>query len=340
MASLDFDGFCRALNLGAAGGILSSQRAGVVDGIRVEASLDGTQSRTRGVRITAFLPHATDLRLEVNLAGALSSGSGSFETGDAAFDGIFHVRAAAREERNVARVLDAGVRGALCGLASVGEPRLDDAKVTSSVRMDSSSSDDWMTLVRGAVAVARQIGTRITTLEPPRIAIESGHAEAIAQIAQARGMAMTPNALALNGSFATTSLALAARWHSEPEGLTVRARFHEPIGVGLALRTASFADRVKASLGIGDLVVGDAAFDRAWTIRARDESEARAVLHSEARSHLDRLAATGLSFELGDDGLNGSAHHGFAPDALARIVDLIDGLRAVLRPAEGSRPYR
>lgn len=91
------------------------------------------------------------------------------------------------------------------------------------------------------------------------------------------------------------------------------ARFHEAVGAGLRVEPAGLSDRLKDIVGLGDLRLGDAAFDAAWRVRA----------------------AT-----LDDAGVDGRGDLPSDPGCVPEVLRLVVGLRDALRQRVSRGAYR
>ena len=86
----------------------------------------------------------------------------------------------------------------------------------------------------------------------------------------------------------------------------IGTRFPTPLRAGLVLSTAGLLDSLAAIVGITDLEIGDAPFDAAFAIKARDPERARAVLVPAAREALRALPG---NIELTDESLSTKFSH-------------------------------
>lgn len=339
-----------ALGLGVERSLLTTRRAGAVGGVAVSLERLAARSGDADVVVVARPPRCPDLGLHVRGA-SLSLFDRRMETGDATFDGIFTAHAPASEEEAARGLLARSVRRVLQRLAGVGWPTLTDDAVVLRFSLPATTVDEVTARVRWCVECALAVAERAATLDAPHPLRHSGVAAAFEAAARERGMAFERNAMRAEGAAGRGLLSV--RWRARAPvavdhfavaqakpGWRARLRFDEPLGVGLTAHPATFGERVKAAIGARDLRVGDADFDRAWTLAARDEAGATAMLHAGARRVLTGLAALGLEVALDDEGVAFEGALPAGPEAVLRAMELLDGARDALRPAMGVGPYR
>lgn len=350
-AALTLDRACEALGLRVERSFLSVLREGVLDGVALSLTVLGRQDGDVGAVIVARPPRRPDIGLHVRGASAFPSLRRKVDTGDATFDGVFVTHVPASEEEAARRLLARSVTRVLHRLAGVGWPVLTDEALVFRSLMDACTVDEVTARIRWCVECALAVAEGAAALDAPHPLQRTGVAAAFEAAARARGMAFERNTLRAEGAVGRGHLAVRCRTRApmavnhfvppeERVGWRARLRFDEPLGVGLTLHPASLADRVKSAVGLRDLQTGDADFDRAWTIAARDEAGATVMLHAGARRVLTGLAGLGLEVALDDEGvaLEGALPAG--PEAVVRAMELLDGARDALRPAMGVGPYR
>lgn len=322
---------------------------GVRDGVPVDVAWQrGGQYAT--MRVIARLAHPVDLGLDVHLSGI--SDWPQIVTGHGDFDGIFSFYVAKEERALASGLLDDAARGALQALAVAGYPTLDDGAVHFAFDSASSTFAEFAGHVDRCVEAARSIDARAAMLPVPNALRGLEFVDALLVAAKDLGFDVRHNALTLSGETASARLEMRLRanhaWLRDgvgastlaTAGCALRVTFHEPLAMALRLEPATAGDRMRELVGLGDVHLGDDAFDRAWTLRTDHAEGARAALRGEAREALDRLAALGVALTLTEVGLTGSAALPTSPDAGPEILRLVDGLREQLRPRVAAGPYR
>lgn len=120
----------------------------------------------------------------------------------------------------------------------------------------------------------------------------------------------------------------------------VTMRLEEPLGTGIAIRPATLEERLWSIFAADDVQIGDAPFDRAFTIAARDPELAAMVLDASVREQLMKLRKEG-DLHLADGGMTlRTTHHQDVPEALELMRGILDGVRQNARDAGRRGPYR
>lgn len=315
-------------------------RSGRLDGVHIEVRRPPSDNNAV-FEILARLDHPIDVGLDVGIAGSLATSP--HPTGDPAFDGIFVAQVAPDESAHVPALLAEPVRAALQALAVAGYPRVDDGAVRFHFDGMTAGLDEFSRHVNRCVEIVRSLAACADTLPAPRGLVERGLVDPLLDAARRMGLAVRRNALTLAGD--TASGRFLMRWNARSTrvaaaGYTLEVRFHEPLTAGLRVEPATAGDRLRELVGLGDVHLGDDAFDRAWTVRARDVDAARDALNTAARDALDRMARAGLELTLTDEGLTGHSGIPASPDAATEVLRLADELRERLRPRVAEGPYR
>jgi len=346
----EIPGACDALGLTRGPGY-AFRATGLLDGAHVAAQELTRRGGENDLALFAWLPRPTDLGWQVVQGGIFTLAGDAVRIGDAAFDGVIDVFAGDPEAARA--LLGDEVRAALLRMVRVGSPTLTDDVVGFYTTSFALGAAEFTARLRWCVEAAHALDRRAAALPTPAALDVDGVAARFVEDARARGMSLRGNALCAEGALPT--LALQARLRSvaavdvpalqgilaaATAGYRVRARFHEPLGVGLTLRPAGVMDRVKELVGRGDLRLDDAGFDRAWTVAASDPDGARAMLHEGARAHLTRLTDAGLRFTLDDQGIEGYGALPRSPEVLPQVLWLLDALRDALRPRARGGAYR
>lgn len=79
-------------------------------------------------------------------------------------------------------------------------------------------------------------------------------------------------------------------------------RYPNPLGMGLLIRRGNVPGVLKF-LGMQDIDVGDAAFDKAFIVKGTNEPLVRQVVHAQMRAELMGLAGRGATVTVLDDRL-------------------------------------
>lgn len=334
------------------GGGSASERVGVVDGVAVRLRRLTSQRSDLDLVIEARPAHGLDLGLWVRQAGPSLAGAANVETGDAAFDGVCQVTTAPGGAHAARALLDAETRSALTRMLVAGRPEITDDVVALNLSAHFLTADALMAKVRECVRIARSVDALGERLSPPS-GIGAARAAAFADACRELGLGYRAHPLSAGGD--TPDSALWVRWRSHPversfalagdgevetPGYRVAARFHRPLGVGLRVEPAGLSDRLKDLVGLGDLRLGDAAFDAAWRVRATSEDGARAMLGDVARAKLQRLRALGVHLKLDDSGLDGLGALPADPGCVPEVLRLVTDLRGALRPWTSQGAYR
>ncbi len=338
-----------ALGLRRLGG-LGTERAGVVDGVAVRLrGLIGRRSDL-DLAIEARPAHGLDLGLWVRQAGLVVGGPPPLDTGHAAFDGVCEVNVGEGAADAARALLDDATRSTLLAMLSSGRPEITDEVVTFHLSSVYLTAETLTARLRECVAIAHTVDALGARLSPPAV-IPAEHAAAFVGACREHGLGYRAHPLSAWGD--TNESAVWARWRShpvagllatddntEPVGYRVVARFHEPLGVGLRVEPAGLADRLKDLVGIGDLSLGDHAFDAAWRVRATSAEAATGLLHEGARAQLQRLRALGLRLTLDDAGVKGHGELPGDPGVVPEVLRLVVDLRGALRQHVSRGAYR
>lgn len=327
-------------------------RVGVVDG--VEVRLRGLLGRRSDLDllVEARPVYGLDLGLWVRQAGLTIGGPEGIDTGDAGFDGVCQATTAPGGAEAARALLDDATRRTLSGMLVAGRPEITDDVVALNLSAVHLTAEVLDARVRECVRIARAVDALGERLPPPA-GVGAEHAAAFADACREHGLGYRAHPLSAGGD--TQESAVWVRWRScpversfvsaiggavEPVGYRVVARFHEPLGVGLRVEPADLSDRLKELVGMGDLSLGDGAFDAAWRVSATSEDGARAMLGEGARAKLERLRALGLRLTLDDAGLDGQGDLPSDPGCVPEVLRLVVDLRGALRPWTSQGAYR
>jgi len=332
--------------VGAAG----LERAGVVDGVAVRLREVPGRRSDLDLVVEARPAHGLDLGLWVRQAGLTVGGAEGLSTGDAVFDGVCKTTTAPGGAEAARTLLDDTTRRTLSGMLVVGRPEVTDEVVALNLSAVHLTADVLAARVRDCVSIARAVDALGEGLPSPA-GITAAHALAFMDACREHGIAYRAHPLSAGGD--TPESAVRVRWRScpvegslasnegiETVGYRVVARFHEALGVGLRVEPAGIADRLKDLVGIGDLSLGNAAFDAAWRVRATIPDAAMGLLHEGARAQLQRLRALGAWLTLDDAGVDGRGVIPDDPGVVPEVLRLIVDLRGVLRQRVGRGAYR
>lgn len=331
-------------------GALATEREGVVDGVTVRLrGLIGRRSDLDLV-IEARPSHGLDLGLWVRQAGLIVGGPPGLDTGDAAFDGVCEVTVGEGAADAAHALLDDTTRSTLLTMLSSGRPEITDEVVAFNLSSVYLTAATLTARVRECVRIARAVDALGARLSAPA-AIPVGHAAAFVDACREHGIGCRAHPLSAWGD--THESAVWVRWRSrpvegslasnegaEPVGYRVVARFHEALGAGLRVEPAGLADRLKDLVGMGDLSLGDDAFDAAWRVRATSPDDAMGLLHEGARAQLQRLRALGAWLTLDDAGIDGRGVIPDDPSVVPEVLRLVVDLRGVLRQRVSRGAYR
>lgn len=340
-----------ALGLRSTGG-LTAEYEGLVDGLRVRLRGAWNRQSDLDLIVEAFPAFGLDLGLWVRQAGLFLGGPANVETGHAAFDGVMQVSVAEGEEAAGRSLVDESIRAALQGLLVVGRPEVTDTLVALNLSSLHLASDALLARVRDCVRIARAVDALGARLPPPT-ALAPGVAAAFEAACAEHGLGY--RAHPMTGTGETRDAAVSVAWRAratawsagtpvlhdgDRTGFRLALRFHEPLGAGLRVEPAGLGDRLKGLIGLGDVEFGDAGFDRAWRVEAKDARAAEELLTEAARSRLGGLRALGLTLTLHDGGLDGSGALPTDPAGVPEAIRLAVGLREAMRPSTARGAYR
>lgn len=109
----------------------------------------------------------------------------------------------------------------------------------------------------------------------------------------------------------------------------VESSWSPSLGAGLSVSSAGLLDRIGELVGVHDTQLGDAAFDDAFRVRARDPERAKQILRPEVRA-----ALTGLEgdVKLHDEGVSVRvSHRDESVDLLTRLCRSVARLASIVR---------
>jgi hypothetical protein len=335
----------RAVN--AINGGFSGELSGVAISLITNAN-----GRSGESLLSATIVPGTDLGLRVRQATGMFDSASSFSV-DAEFDGIFQRECDPRDAESARKVLGADVRDALMVLARYGSCALHDDQVRCALLVSMLSGPEFDSALRACVQVATAVDAARRTLAPPAALRHGGVDEGLTRALDGHRVSISSHPFCAVGALDEDAFSLRFVTHfsgraggdpllgaSATPGYDVSITFAEPLAGGLRVRPSSWLDRAQSALGIGDLALGDAPFDRAWTVEAQDERAARAQLNARARELLQQLGALGLACSLDARGLSGrGAMLRSAEDAFA-LVTTLAALRGALRGTVAQGPYR
>lgn len=330
---------------------LFSAARGTVDGIPVTLT-NRSQGSEHGFVIEAYAREGADVGLKCRLQGGLVDGAGTCGIDDSVFNGIWHTECAGGEEPTARHLLSPAVRGELMTIARLGTGTLFDDSVRCVVERN-AAAPEVIGALRACVDAMRALDEAASSADAPGYLLSLGFADAAREVATERSLRLVMHPLRAEGALGDDHVVLKFRAHFRtrrghdalaPElgspGYWLAVRFREPLGAGLTTRPANWVDRAQSAVGIKDLQVGDAAFDRAWRIEARDESRALALLNPAARAVLTDLVALGGAPTLTDELLVYQSRLPESPSTVARVLSRVASLRAALRARAAETPYR
>lgn len=330
---------------------VSTDRRGVVDGVAVRVRSAFARRGDLDLVVEARAEHGLDLGFWARQALPFG-GDASIPTGDARFDGVFSVGAAAGHEDLARAILDDALRAALTRLVNVGSPAVSDEGVAVSISSVHLTADALRASVDDCVRVALALDRAGASLPAPNT-FPPEWSGAFADACRELGLSHRAHPMTAVG--VCRGVWLRARWRTralpwtlgalaldgaETIGYRLSARFERPLDADLRAEPAGLADRLKDLVGLGDLSLGDPDFDRAWRVRASDPALAAEVLNPTARARLRELWGLGLRFTLDDRGVDGRGDPPTAPHQLPEVLRRVVTLRDALRPSTASGPYR
>ncbi len=172
--------------------------------------------------------------------------------------------------------------------------------------------------------------------------------EAWTEVARARALTFHPDAMTIRGESAaarvsmgieTRLAALAVEESFAPFSTYLSASFTKPVGLNLRVEKAGVFNRLAEVFGT-DIVVGDNAFDRAFSVSGSNEANVRERLRPAA-SALVEAHAHAAELTLDDGGIfmlipEVAKTPGQVSSALDLLTAIVDGLRII--PVQS--PYR
>lgn len=329
-----------------------STRVGVYDGVQVYLA-QFYAGRERLYSMTARAPFGADLDLRLEHSGFFLEGSRTFTIESAQLASICQWDCAPGDASIAGTLFDSHVCDDLLTIARLSTVSVRDDGVRAIYR-GFESADVQIALARAAVSAVKGLDARLLVAPTPTPLRAEGVAEALLATASEMGLFARAHPLTLWGPASGDELVVryvgnvGRRFFSdgpfgvaEPDaGAYARVRFAEPLGVGLRLRSATWLDRAQSAVGLKDLQVGDAAFDRAWRIDATDEAGARALLTPSFRKTVDELATLRFEIEITDQGLTARAPLARNATEGTRALRLLAAVRSAMRTPLTLGPYR
>lgn len=331
---------------------------GVVDGMTVR--FDPSGDRTKNLVVSALRHRVSDIGLDVKPSGMIL-GARRFETEDPAFDGLFSRSCEPGDETLARAICDGAVRQALTALAAMGEVTLDDDRVTTVVSLPALSVDELERVVRTAVAAARAADRATKGLSASKEIAARGIDEALRSIAASNDLMALAHPATLAGTtrhgdhldvriFCADRRLRAWTVSSRPaRGLHANVVWAEPLARSLRVRRSSAFDRAQSLVGLGDVQLGDAPFDRAWTLQmqfdgrgeaSRASELLRAQLNDEVRRLLMGSIELGVELSLDDRGLVATGPFPSSSANVEALARLLIALGPALRARGSDGPYR
>lgn len=313
---------------------------GVLRGLPVELR-EAPRGETAAIGIFIRRQDGSDLDLDARPARGIFDGD-TTPTGSRAFDDVFVVHVAPEEREFVPATMSAGVRAGFAALAVGGYPHLHDDHFRVHAVTIPKTPPELDTLLARCVDVVLEADAAAAMLPSPKPLRHDGIADALLEHARSMNLSVRANPLVVEGAVDGAHLILQCRAYGShaSRGCRLHVRFREPLGVGLDARRASAFDRAKELIGLGDIHTGDADFDRAWTLRARDPDGLRAMCGDEARRVLSQLAEGSIAVTLDDDTLIARYPLPTSLHTLPRLLTRAAELRSVLRGSASVGPYR
>jgi hypothetical protein len=179
--------------------------------------------------------------------------------------------------------------------------------------------------VRGAVKIVDLMDDARANLDAPHRLL--AHAEALRDLAAARSLGFAPSPLRVWGDLEGRALRLGSRRTGKRKyHLFARAELDGDLGIGLSVRRQGLLDDVSVFLGAQDVLVGDAAFDKRFLIKA-DPARAERVaglLDAEVRAALLAMDARCGAVKVSDQAVTVSPIGiGKPPEELRWLVDTL-----------------
>lgn len=290
--------------------------SGEIDGqhVRVDASWQGYRDRSHIVMQSALRP---DLDLGLHVRRTLLSLGTGLPIAYPGFDAEHHV--SADEPERAQLLLDDHVCKTITAVADLGcDIDLDDTR--ASVRQVLGFSEIRPT-IHALTRVTAVVSERLRELSAAGPLEEA--ASAWQRYAAREHLQFSASPLVMEGKLASARTRRLGRLRYVTD---VAVRLEEPLELGIALRPARRIELLWEIFAGADLQVGDAAFDRAFTIAARDATTASVVFDAEVRREILALREEG-EIHLGDHGMSLRTEHAedvpAAMDALRRILDRV-----------------
>jgi len=273
-------------------------------------------------------------------------GAQDVAVGDAAFDPAYVVKA--DEPPRAQRLLDSELRRFLVDLAANDAGmRLGDAGGYMERRgaISDEASIEW--LLRTVALAARRMHEARQSV-PPAAAL-APHRAAWMEYARAAGMTGMDTPLCIWGRMSEDAAvsAYAVRVGEGQHRLEVLVRFDAPLGLGLLVRPTKTLDGIASFFGGQDHSLGDAAFDRAFVVKAPSADRLARILDAEVRKGLVELAAHAIAVQVQDEGVTvRAASFPADPAEVPRLVAQVRGVarsiqvNATRHEGAGIGPYR
>jgi hypothetical protein len=236
----------------------------------------------------------------------------------------------ADEHARVVDLFDEAVKRELVALhARSFDVKLTDQGASISRIQDGAIDAAWIvSALRGAAAMTAHLDEARSKVRPP--ASLAHLADPLRSFALRQGFSFARTPLAIDATIEGRSLRIASvRAGRKRHHLAARADFEAELGIGLAVRRQGLLDGLRTLLGGQDILVGDAAFDARFLIRADADKAERvaALLDHEARAAL--LALDGEVGEVAIDD-RGITVDPIPPDRDAeKVIRMIDTLAEV-----------
>lgn len=302
--------------------------SGELDGqpVAVEAIVGRDRNH---VVMSAPIAPALDLGLRVRRV-TVSLGLG-LSTGSEGFDAEHDVRG--DEPDRVRALLDAGVRGRIEAIAQLGGSlEVDDARAMVVQALGFLEVEETL---RALTALVRALRERHAAIAP---AGPLSHAAVVwGAHALRHGLTSSASPLCLSGPGLS---ATTARTGEHDYLSTVRVTAEPPLAASVSLRPAGLLEPLWELVKGRDVQVGDASFDRAFTIAADDADAARALLGPEVRPMLMALRRLGLVHLRDSTLVLETRRWAEVPAAIDEMRATLDAAARSLRAKERSGPYR
>jgi hypothetical protein len=335
------EGLGLAVRDGAASGTIDGRRVSL--GFELTGSREGMTAVVRG-----WLDPRLDLGLDMHRRAAAPLVEPEPVTGNTDLDGEFSITG--DEPARVRELLDPPLCAHLVALhRAAHDLRLRDAGCSFFGLYGLYDADEgWVE--RAVAAAAATVGLMDEARSRVRPAAPiAPHAAALRAFAGARGLGHADTPLRVRGSVEGRSIEVGAtRTGRGRHHLHARAGFEAELGIGLRIHRQGILDALRTLLGGQDILVGDAAFDARFLIRADPERAGRvaALFDAGARAALLEVDARVGAVAVDERGVSvDPIPVDVDPGDVVRVIDTLTEVtgrvaRNMVHGAEAAGPYR